>query len=104
MLISMLRNFTKYYLHARFQINWTIQTEITEGSRISPPPAIPICKKPGLFRVKGIISENLCSMLESLNSNFACGDWCTHVILLPIGESENKYQNEAKGIFNGRDH
>ena len=24
-------NFTKYCLHAKFQINWTIQTEITEG-------------------------------------------------------------------------
>ena len=27
------RNFTKYYLHAKFQINWTIQTEITKGGR-----------------------------------------------------------------------
>ena len=27
----MSRNFVKYYLHAKFQINWTIQTEITEG-------------------------------------------------------------------------
>ena len=26
-----LRNFAKYYLHAKFQTNWTIQTEITEG-------------------------------------------------------------------------
>ena len=25
------RIFAKYYLHAKFQINWTIQTEITEG-------------------------------------------------------------------------
>ena len=45
-----LRNFTKYYARAKFQINWTIQAEITEGSRFSPP-AIPICKKPGLFGV-----------------------------------------------------
>ena len=43
------RNFTKYYLHAKFQISWTIQTEITE---ICPPTAIPIFKKPGLFSVK----------------------------------------------------
>ena len=28
---SILRNFTKYYLLAEFQIHWTIQTEITEG-------------------------------------------------------------------------
>ena len=46
-------NFTKYYLHAKFQINWTIPTEITEGGRTAPlPPAIPILEKPGLFRVK----------------------------------------------------
>ena len=49
---SISRTFTKYYLHAKFQINWTIQTEISEGGRICPPPSIPICKKPGLFRVK----------------------------------------------------
>ena len=30
-LFSISRNFTKYYLHAKFQVNWTIQTEITEG-------------------------------------------------------------------------
>ena len=35
-----------------FQINWTIQTEITEGAESAPSPAIPICKKPGLFEVK----------------------------------------------------
>ena len=28
---SISRNFTKYYIHAKIQINWTIQTEITEG-------------------------------------------------------------------------
>ena len=28
---SISRNIAKYYLHAKFQINWTIQTEITEG-------------------------------------------------------------------------
>ena len=38
---SISRNFTKYYLHAKFQINWTIQTEITEGGRICPPPPQP---------------------------------------------------------------
>ena len=31
MFFSISRNFTKYYLHAKFQINWIIQTEITEG-------------------------------------------------------------------------
>ena len=50
--LSISRNFSKYYPHAKFQINWTIQTEITEGGRICPPSAIPICKKPGLFRVE----------------------------------------------------
>ena len=54
----MSRNFAKYYPHAKFQINWTIQTEITErwgeerGVRICHLSVIPICKKPGLFRVK----------------------------------------------------
>ena len=38
---SISRNFTKYYLHAKFQINWSIQTEITEGGRICPPPLQP---------------------------------------------------------------
>ena len=33
---SISRNFTKHYLHAKFQINWTIKTEITE-----PPPPPP---------------------------------------------------------------
>ena len=35
---SISRNFTKYYLHAKFQINWTIQTEITEGGKMPPTP------------------------------------------------------------------
>ena len=39
--------FAKCYLHAKFQIDWTIQTKITGGGQ-----AIAICKKPGLFRVK----------------------------------------------------
>ena len=47
---SIWRNVTMYYLHAKFQINWTIQKEITEWGRI--PLALPICKKPSLFRVK----------------------------------------------------
>ena len=38
---SISRNFTKYYLHAKFQINWTIQTEITEGGADSAPPLPP---------------------------------------------------------------
>ena len=33
---SISRHFAKNYLHAKFQINWTIQTEITE-SALSPP-------------------------------------------------------------------
>ena len=51
---SISRNFTKDYLHAKFQTNWTIQTEIRGGGggRICLPPTIPICKKPGLFTVK----------------------------------------------------
>ena len=56
-------NFVKYHLNAKFQISWPIQTEIIEGGgggRISPPPAIPICKKPSLFRV-------------NLESNFSRG-------------------------------
>ena len=28
---SISRNSTKYHLHTKFQINWTIRTEITEG-------------------------------------------------------------------------
>ena len=48
---SVSRSFTNYYLHAKFQINWTIQTEITEGGG-GAESAIPICKNPGLFRVK----------------------------------------------------
>ena len=35
-LFSISRNFAKYYLHAKFQINWTIQTEITEGAESVP--------------------------------------------------------------------
>ena len=35
---SISRNFTKYHLHAKFQISWTIQTEITEGQNLPPPP------------------------------------------------------------------
>ena len=27
------RKFAKYYTHAKFQINWTIQTEITGGGK-----------------------------------------------------------------------
>ena len=48
-------DFAKYYLHTKVQINWTIQTEITEGVSICPPLAIPICKKPGLFRVNSLM-------------------------------------------------
>ena len=49
--LAISRNFTKYYLHTKFQVNWTIQTEIIEGGRFCLS-AIPIYKKPGLFGVK----------------------------------------------------
>ena len=32
--------------------------------------------------------QYLCCMLESLNSNFACGNRCTRVILLPVGPQQ----------------
>ena len=49
--VSITINFTKYCLHTKFLINWTIQTEITEGAEsTSPHPTIPIWKS--LFRVK----------------------------------------------------
>ena len=35
------------------------------------------------------VRQFLCCMLESLNSNFACGNMCTHVILLPIGPQQS---------------
>ena len=40
--------------------------------------------------LKGSISGNYCVvyMPESLNSNFACGNRCTHDILLPIGPQQ----------------
>ena len=80
---SISRNFTKYYLHAKFQINWTIQTEITEGVRISPPLAIPICKKPNLFRVKGFRLWSL------VNRHFFPKDKCSL-----------KYHYWTKALFN----
>ena len=60
--ISILSNFLAIFLeflsrypellqvHAKFQINWTIQTVITYGG--GGGGGIPICKKPGLFSVK----------------------------------------------------
>ena len=35
---SISRYFAKYYLHAKFEISWTIQTEITEGGADSAFP------------------------------------------------------------------
>ena len=35
---SISRSVAKYYLHAKFPINWTIQTEITEGEQNLPSP------------------------------------------------------------------
>ena len=61
------RNFTNYYLHAKFQINQTIQTEMTGGEgRICPPSAIPICKKPGLFRVRARMIRCCVAILKAL--------------------------------------
>ena len=45
------RHLTKYYLHEKFQINWTIQTEIRKGAE-SALPGHTNLEKPGLFRVK----------------------------------------------------
>ena len=47
-------NFAKCCLLAKFQTNWTIQTEIIGGA------AIPICIKPGLFRVKKGTNHSAC--------------------------------------------
>ena len=35
------------------------------------------------------IRQFLCCILESLNSNFACGNRCIHVILLPVGSEQS---------------
>ena len=35
------------------------------------------------------IKHFLCYVLESLNSNFACGNGCTHVILQPIDPQQS---------------
>ena len=44
---SISRNFIKFNLHAKFQINWTIQTEITGGGQnLSPPWPYPSAKSP----------------------------------------------------------
>ena len=40
------------------------------------------------WQIWGLIRQYLCCILESLNSNFACGNGCTHVILLPIGPQQ----------------
>ena len=40
--LSISRNFTKFYLHAKIQFNWAIQTEITGGrGQNLPPPSTP---------------------------------------------------------------
>ena len=48
------RNFAKRYLHAKFQINWTIQTEITEGG-----VGAENLQKSGLFRVNPFVPRCL---------------------------------------------
>ena len=67
---SISRNFTKYYLHAKFQINWIIQTEITEGAE-SPPPPPPYqsANKPGLFGVKWHRYYKFCNYLQHKKLN-----------------------------------
>ena len=68
---SISRNFAKYYMHAKFQIKWTIQTEITDGGggRICPLPTIPICKKPGLFRVNCFLQDDASASIQSLQTS-----------------------------------
>ena len=46
------------------------------------------CKKNRLMHWQ-IRAQFLCCILESWNSNFACGNRCTHVILLPIGPQQS---------------
>ena len=46
--------FIKYYLNAKFQINWTIQTKITEGGQNLPFPGHTNLQKSGLFRVNRV--------------------------------------------------
>ena len=52
---SISRNFTKYYLYVKFQMNWMIQTESTEGGtalpRLHQSAKCPACL--GLSNVKG---------------------------------------------------
>ena len=52
---SISRNFTKYYLHAKFQINWTTQTEIKGGHNLPSPGHTNLQKA----RVKHVISGAL---------------------------------------------
>ena len=44
--------FAKYYLHAKFQINWTIQTEITEGAESALPRQYQSVKSPACLGLK----------------------------------------------------
>ena len=38
-IFSVWQNFVKYYVHAKFQVNWTVQTETTGGEdKICPTP------------------------------------------------------------------
>ena len=78
--ISILSNFLaisfEFFLHIKkfyqvlstcqFQINWAIQTEITE-----PPLTIPIYKKPGLFGVKNFPGEHAPGPLEGQKNFFS---------------------------------
>ena len=72
------------YIHAKFKINWTIQTGITEGGgggAESVPLAIPICKKPGLFRVEQnkdlILRKREKSMVQILSQVLKRGSFKT---------------------------
>ena len=81
---SISRNFTQYYLHAKFQINRTIQTEIC------PLPAIPICKKPTLYRVKtSLFARSSSKVLESLTNT-------THVQIQQIKSTQSHNQWHLK--------
>ena len=54
---SISRNFTKYYLHAKFQINWTIQTEIRGGAESALPRPYQSAKSPACLGLTGYHTE-----------------------------------------------
>ena len=75
-------NFIKYYLHAKFQINWIIQTEITGvGQNLHPRPYQsakgPTClglKALWLYRFTSFYSRNEFNFRAYQNNNGNCVD------------------------------